>query len=423
MASPDRDDRPAGNARLMLFMLALVGMLNYFDRVLVTVLAQPLKAEFGLSDTQLGLLTGPAFVVVYVTSSLAAGWLADRKNRRNLVAAALALWSGLTMASASAGSFLQLALLRGGVAVGEGGCTPAVFSLISDTFRPERRTGALGIYYAISMLGISLSFLIGGFVSTHYGWRIAFLVCGAPGVLLAGFLFLLREPPRGAMDSGAAGAQSLRTSEAARSLLQNRAYRWISLAAAIGTFSSLGMLQWLPLVFIRSHGMDLTEVGLFFGPPMTIGLMLGMLAGGGIGDWIAKRSISAPLLLCAAMTALTIPLYCFVLWSGSTSAAIAVTFLAAVFATLGNPAATAAMQNVCAPTLRGLGAAFYTICSAVIGQAMMPLAVGVLSDRFSASFGAHALRPALTILVLGTGVAVVLYIVAWRATRDQLRTV
>lgn len=403
----------------MLGALALVGMFNYFDRVLVSVLAQPLKIEFGLSDTELGLLTGPAFVVVYVTSSLAAGWLADRRSRRDLVAAALALWSGLTMASAMAGSYFQLALLRGGVAVGEGGCTPAVFSLISDSFKPEKRTGALGVYYAVSMVGILLSFLIGGYVSARYGWRMAFLVCGAPGVLLAIGLFLfMPEPARGATDGSAVAAGRIGTREAARALYRNRAYRWITLGAGVGTFSSLGMLQWLPLVFIRSHEMDLKDVGLFFGPPMTIGLIFGMLIGGVVGDRIASRSIPALLVFCAGMSAMTIPLYCLVLWWPSAPVALATTFVAAFFATAGNPAATAAMQTVCGANVRGLAAAFYTICSAVVGQALMPLTVGVLSDHLEPALGADALRLALTIVVLATSLAAALYLLGRQAARQ-----
>jgi MFS transporter, Spinster family, sphingosine-1-phosphate transporter len=250
-------------AAIALALLAIVNVLNYFDRVLITVVAGPVKKYFALSDTELGLLSGPAFVGVYITTTLLFGWLADRRNRRNVMAGVLALWSIMTLLGGAAQNFLQLAIARAGVGFGEAGSNPASLSMLSDYYPPARRGRAVAIFQASGMIGILLSFLVGGWVASAYGWRAVFLIAGIPGLLVAAaLLYFVKEPARSGLPPEQAPL-SLR--ESLGLLRANRAYCWIVLASGLSVFGNLGIMQWLPQFFIRSHHMKLTEIGMFFG--------------------------------------------------------------------------------------------------------------------------------------------------------------
>lgn len=385
-------------ATIALGFLSLVSLLNYFDRILITVVAEPVKREFGLSDTQLSLLTGPAFILIYAASSLAAGWIADRFNRRTVIAAALGVWSVTTLLCGLVRSFPQMVMFRAGVGIGEGGFNPAALSLLSDFYPPTRRSSAIGIFYATGMIGIFLSFLVGGYVSVEYGWRAAFIVGGVPGLVLALAIFLcMREPQRGRFDRPSRAADD---TTASLVLLKNNAtYRWLVLSAAIGTFASLGILQWLSIFFIRSHGMDLKQIGLMFGPAMACGMMIGLFAGGWIGNWLARRSLATPVYFCVWVNVAVVPLYWLVLWLPQLESALVVTFIAAAMGTSWGPAFTAAMQNVCEPRIRAMAAAVSNLGTGLIAQAVLPLTAGVLSDFMTPTYGDEALRYALTIVV------------------------
>lgn len=386
------------DATIALWFLSLVAFLNYFDRVLITVVADPIKREFGLSDTQLSLLTGPAFILIYSLSSLVAGWLADRFNRRNVISVALALWSATTLMCGLVKTFPQIMLFRAGVGIGEGGFNPAALSLLSDYNPPAARSGAIGIFYATGMIGILMSFLAGGYISVEYGWRSAFVAGALPGLVLAVIMFLfMREPARGRYDPPALAMDD--KSASLQVLKKNAAYRWLVLSAAIGTFASMGILQWLSLFFIRSHGMGLKQVGLFFGPAMACGMMIGLFAGGSIGSRLALRSLDRPVMFCAAANIIVVPLYWLVLWLPSAQGALALTFLAAAVGTSWGPAFTAAMQNVCPPRVRAMAAALSNIGTGMIAQAVLPLGVGVLSDTLAPSFGIDSLRYSMTVVV------------------------
>lgn len=388
------------DALVALGFLSLVSLLNYFDRVLITVVAEPVKREFGLSDTQLSLLTGPAFVLIYSISSLAAGWLADRFNRRTVISVALGLWSLTTLLCGLVRSFPQMVIFRAGIGVGEGGFNPAALALLSDFNPPAQRSSAIGIFYATGMFGIFLSFLVGGYVSVEYGWRAAFIVGGAPGVVLAIAMFLfMREPERGRFDVRAERGRVEENSVSVRALMRNPAYRWLVISAAIGTFASLGILQWLSLFFIRSHAMDLRQVGALFGPAMACGMMVGLFGGGWIGNWLARKSLSMPVVFCVVVNVAVVPLYWTVLWVPSVQMSLCVTFIAAALGTSWGPAFTAAMQNVCDAGVRGMAAAISNLGTGLIAQALLPLIVGMLSDALAPRYGQDALRYALTVVV------------------------
>ncbi|QQN75315.1 MFS transporter [Croceicoccus sp. YJ47] len=262
---------------MALGLLATINMMNYYDRLLVVVMSEPLRQEFDLSDTQYGLLTGPAFVLVYALASLTFGRLADVCNRGRLIAFAIALWSAMTALCGFAKSFPMLALARAGIGIGEGGSNPAGLSLLSDHFPPQKRVNALALFQAGGMVGMLGSFLIASQIAIAHGWRAAFFIAALPGLLLAvASLIFLREPMRGRHDAQTADDAAAEPGSfmgTARDLWRNRAYRWLCAAASTGVFSSLGMLVWLPQFFIRYHGLNQSQVGLLFGPVAALGLL------------------------------------------------------------------------------------------------------------------------------------------------------
>ena len=181
----------------MLALLALVYVAGSIDRAVPSVIVEPLKAEFGLSDGQLGFLTGFAYSIPYALAALPAGWLIDRLDRRALLSATAAIWSLLTMAGATAQNFLTLVLARMGVGATEAPASPGSLSLIGDMFPKERRTTAISLYYAGTATGQMITFLVGGWLLLHFSWRALFLIAGVPGLILALLLFFTcREPKR-----------------------------------------------------------------------------------------------------------------------------------------------------------------------------------------------------------------------------------
>lgn len=378
-----------------LFILALINLLNYYDRMLVVVVSQPLRIEFDLSDTEYGLLTGPVFVLVYAIASLYFGYLADRRSRRNVLAIAVGLWSVTTALCGAASNFLTLALARGGVGVGEGGSNPAGMSLLSDHFPPQRRSMALAIFAAGGMIGLFLSFVLGSWINEHYGWRAVFLIAGLPGLLLAlATVIFVGEPERGRFEI--APPRQLAYLAGLGRLVRNPAFVWLAAAASFGAFSSLGMMVWLPQFFIRTHGLSVQEVGLLFGPAAALGLCAGMIAGGWLGNRLALRSLASPVWICVAATLALIPMYLLVLWHPSLTLALVATFVAMATSVLFAPAYQAAIQNVCEPHLRATGAAVSNVAIAIVGQGALPLSVGLMSDAFIDTAGNAALQWALT---------------------------
>lgn len=411
--------RSGNGAVAALLILALVNLLNYYDRMLVVVVSQTLRLEFHLTDTQYGLLSGPAFVLVYAIASLVFGYLADRRNRRTVVTIALAAWSGMTAVCGMANTFWMLALARAGVGVGEGGANPASMSMLSDHFPPQRRSMAMAVYSGGGMLGLFLSFVLGSWINTHYGWRAVFLVAAVPGLVLAAVVYLwLQDPERGRFDRVRAGPGHYRSDVWA--LLTNRAYLLLCLGAALGSFGSLGMLMWLPQFFIRTHALTGQQVGLLFGPAAALGLFLGMLLGGWWGNRLARTGLHRPVLICIAANLLTVPLYLGVLWTPAPYVALATMFVAMGMATVYAPAFQAAMHNVVDPALRATATAFANLIVASIGQGLIPFLVGATSDALLSSHGSDALRWSLSLSQGFILLSVVLFTWALLAMRRQL---
>jgi MFS family permease len=386
----------------VLGLLVAVGIVGWVDRNLFAVLLQSIKVEFGLSDTALGLLGGVAFGVFYATLGLPVAWLADRYERRTLLAGALALWSAFTAALSLATGAVSLFVTRVAVGIGEAGGSPPSVSLVADYFPREQRAFALGVLYLYIPCGFVVGYLAGGWLAQHVGWRAACLWLGLPGIALAALLRLtLREPPRGRSGSSLRAPALLAT---LRFFLSRPALRQIPLGGAAHGAGAFAAAIWLPAYFMRTFEMSSATAGAWLALAYGLGGGLGVLSGGYIADGIVARMRDErwyalwPVALLLASVPFTAALYLAASAWLAVVALLAGAFLGHAF--LGPVAAL--LQNLAGPERRAVAAAFYLFLVNLVSMGLGPLAVGFLSDTFTARLGPDALRYALLAIVTAT---------------------
>jgi predicted MFS family arabinose efflux permease len=409
----------------VLALLTVVFIVNFIDRQVLSVLIEPIKRELHLTDTQLGLLSGLAFALFYVTFAVPIARLADRKSRRNLITICMIIWSSMTALSGAALNFVQLLLTRVGVAIGEAGCVAPSHSILSDYFRPEARPLALSIYSAGASVGIFLGLLGGGYLAESMGWRQALVVVGLPGILVALIvLFTLREPTRGmslpSRSVTAAPASSHFWTDL-RSLMGRRTLLLIALAGGFQSMVTYGVANWLPAFFVRVHGMSMSHTG------ASLAVINGLLAGAGaiIGGALSSKLARADrrwlLWVPAFATVFATPLYALAVLSPSVPASL--TFLApAGFLSLVYVGpALAATHGIAGVSLRATGVALTLFVSNLLGIGGGALLVGIVSDAFAASEPAVSLRYGLLAVLVANIPAAMGYLMAAGSVREEWR--
>ncbi|VVN98038.1 spinster family MFS transporter [Pseudomonas fluorescens] len=408
------DARSMTASHLMLFFLSMAYFLAYFDRMLMAVVGEMVKGEFALTDGQLSLLTGASFIVIYGIFNVVSGWFVDRYSRKRIVIVALVVWSGVTMLCGMAQSYIQLAIARAGVGIGESPIVPAAMSAVRDMYPPQRRPMAVALFYTGGMVGILGCFVLGTWAATEFGWRAAFVLAGPPGLVLTLLIaFFGREPERepstpivtskGALSSSSYGL-----------VLRNRPLMWLLIAGAPATATNLGIAAWLPNFFMRSHGLTVQEVGMYFGPALSAGMIFGMLLGGWIGNRIARHSVVGLIWMCAASMLVIIPLFMCIFWLPSLELALFATFVGTAMSVVYSPCFTVSWQTVCHSRAQGSAAGFSGLINSLIGGGLYVFVVGFLSDHWS-SVGTDSLRYALTAATLVfCSISVVLFVYAAR---------
>jgi MFS family permease len=404
----------------VLALLVLVGVVAWVDRNVFAVLLQSIKVEFALSDTALGLLGGVAFGVFYATLGLPVAWLADRYDRRTLLAGSLALWSAFTAACSLATGAVSLFFARVGVGVGEAGGSPPSVSLVADYFPRERRAFALGVLYLYIPLGFVVGYLLGGWLNDRVGWRAACLWLGLPGIALALLVRLtLREPPRGVPGKSAAAPPLLAT---LRSFASRPALRQLPLGGAAHGAGAFAAALWLPAYFMRTFEMSSAAAGAWLALAYGLGGALGVLSGGYLADALVARTRDQrwyalwPVALLLASMPVTLVLYLAAAPAVAVAALLAGAFLGHAF--LGPVAAL--LQNLAGPERRAVAAAFYVFLVNLVSMGLGPVAVGYLSDTFTARLGVDALRYALhTVLMTTTLLAALHFSLAATALRHE----
>ncbi|MCE2728510.1 spinster family MFS transporter [Sphingorhabdus sp.] len=388
------------NPKIMLFALLLVYILNFLDRQIVNILAEPIKGELGLSDTQLGLLAGPAFAVFYAVLGIPIARYADnaKTNRVWLISICLAVWSGMTAICGFAQNFAQLALARIGVGVGEAGCTPAAHSLIADSVPPEKRSSAIAFFGLGIPIGGLLGLIIGGIVNDQYGWRIALMLVGMPGILLAFLLPLIIRDPRRCADSAHFNTADspvkakLSIKDAVREVFASKAYLYVFIAASFTAFLSYGKGLWTISFFIRSHGLSTTEAGLAMAVALGISGIIGTWLGGKMADVFGKRDKRQILTLPAIGMAIAAPILFAGYWAEDWRIAVALLILPTILNSAYYGPAYGCVQGLVRPEARAIAASLVVFGQNLIGLGMGPLLFGVLSDWLQPMAGDESVR-------------------------------
>jgi MFS family permease len=400
-ASPaDRNQSlSTGARRYALGVLVLVYTFNIIDRQILAILLPAIKAEFAVDDKVLGFLAGPAFAVLYATLGIPIAFLADRSNRRNLIALALVIWSGMTALSGVANNIVQLIFARIGVGIGEAGCSPPAHSMIADYYPPEKRSTAMGLYTLGISGGIMIAFLAGGWVAENIGWREAFFIVGIPGLVLALIVrFTIQEPVRGTSENRVDSGSRPGILTVARYLLLRKSFLHMAAGAGLASFSGYAFLTFYPSFLTRSFSMSLSVVGVYLGLILGIAGGLGFAGGGYIADKIGRKSHSLAL-KAIALSLLGAWLFTFPVYLAS-SAQVSLTFFVvpAIFSNVYLATTFAQTQSLVPLRMRAVASALILFLINIVGLGLGPLLAGMLSDHLSDSYANESLRYSLLII-------------------------
>jgi predicted MFS family arabinose efflux permease len=385
--------------RFALAMLTAVYALNFIDRQILVILQEPIKADMALSDAQLGLLSGFAFAVIYVTAGIPIAYWADRGNRRNVISLAVAVWSGMTAVSGLAQNYGQLLLARVGVGLGEAGGSPPAHSMISDYYPPEQRATALSIYSSGIYIGILLGFLFGGVIAEAFGWRTAFMVVGLPGVLFALVLrFTLREPVRGRWEKTAAAHTPQPGLKQTMALLRDRPSFWyIALGSAFASYVAYGNGNFLPSFLIRNHHMSIAEVGTILALVSGVSGALGTFLGGYLSDRYGTKDMRWYLWIPMLGIALAYFPYINMLLTDNISSGLVLVFFALILNSFYLGPCIALSHALVEPGMRALASAVLFFVLNMIGLGLGPFLTGLVSDMLVPAYGDQALRYSMVV--------------------------
>lgn len=408
----------AGYRAYVLFILVVVYTFNFIDRQILSILAVPIKAELGLSDTQIGLMSGLAFALFYATLGVPIAILADRSSRVRIMAIALSLWSAMTAVCGLAQNFGQLFLARLGVGVGEAGGVAPAYALIADYFPKEERGRALAIYSLGIPVGSALGIILGGILAELLDWRVAFYIMGGAGLVLAPiFWTTVKEPERGRFD-GAPPPPPEKPLQAVISILRvltrKPSFWLLSVGAAFSSMMGYGLILWLPSFLVRSFGPDLAPffsflpeflkpadatpiryAAYFYGAVLLVGGTIGIYAGGSLADRFGARSKSAYALVPAIAFLLTVPLLITGLLTPTLGLAFTVFMGVQALSLVWLGPVITAFQHLVPPHMRATASAIFLLINNLIGIGVGQTATGFISDSLAVRFGEESLRYAL----------------------------
>lgn len=398
----DRQEEVAGKYHYyVLFMLALTYAFSFMDRQIVSILLGDLKAEFDLNDTQLGLLSGLAFAMFYTTLAIPIARYADRHNRINIISLAVFVWSLVTALCAAATNFVQLFFCRVGVGVGEaGGVTPS-HSVISDYFNEHERPLAISLFSLGAAIGAMAGMGMGGLVAQEYGWRMAFLVAGLPGLALALAVKLtVKEPIRGQMDNTHEEEEKEPFWQTLNSLARNLTYRNVIIAHTLVTFPGYAIATWLPQVMLRSYDVSQAEVGSVIGLSYGLGIAGGLLVGGVLATHYSKRDKRWQLRIPVYGLIGSLPIFWFAINAGSFYLAAALFGIALFLFNMQHGPSLAVVQSSVKQSQRATAASLIFFTSNVFSLGLGPVVVGWISDMLMPNYGDASLGWALGVAIL-----------------------
>lgn len=411
------------SARLVLILLTLIAMVQFFDRALMVVILEPLKQEFSLTDAQLGFLSGFSYAAAFALAGIPFGWMADRGNRRNLLAALLAIWSGLVALAGSASSFTGLVLTRVGIGAADAGGQPCSVSIISDLYPTQKRASAVAIFFVGVPLGMASGFIVGAMVAGQLGWRTAFYVAAIPGALLTLLLLLLvKEPQRGASDGLSESKEAAPPlSETISFMRSQKSLVYLMAASVLVTASSSAMMSWIGSLLVRVHGLSLENVGMLTGLCMGGFGAIGTIVLGWVADRQgAKDMRNQPRMMAIAAAVIAISGTAVSLLPTVLGAAVSLALFASMVAGLNGPT-YALTQSLVKVRMRGTSMSTLVVLLNLIGVGVGPALAGILSDQFAAAYGAESVRWAMVCVLLMNIPAVFLFVRCAASIQDDLK--
>ena len=383
-----------------LIVLTALSAFNFLDQQLMSILLEPVRREFKLTDIELGLLSGLAFAALYTLLSIPAGIWAVDHSRRNLIAVAAAVWGAMTIACGMAQSFTQLALARLGVGIGEAGGLPPSQAWVSDLYKPGERASALAVLAGGVNIGAFLAFLVGGLIGQRYGWRVAFIVGGVPPLLCAILLRLTtQEAPRPSpalRASGGQGSLALVRITLVR-MWTDPVLRQILIAAILAMTVGYGAIAWIPSYLARSHGLNIAQAGIYLAIVIGIGGAVGSWLGGYLSDRLRTRDVRWSLWLVAIVFVVARPFAMAFYGINDTTLALVLFILPAAVGAIHIGPSVAVLHERVDAHLRPLASALFLMILTLVGLGLGPLAVGALSQIVFAQYGEDSLRYALLV--------------------------
>lgn len=428
-AAPKGSSQPvpsSAGARITLAMLCFVYVLNFLDRQLISILAKPIQDGLKITDGQLGMITGFYFALFYCFIAIPVGWLADRTSRVKVLSLACALWSAATAACGMVGGYGQLVVARMLVGIGEAGGVPPSYAIISDSFPRERRTTAMAIFNLGPPLGSALGVAFGASLASASSWRIPFYVIGAVGVVTALVVFLVvREPRRGQMD-GPATSPLKHTPSAGlfatiAQFFGNPLLAMASLASGAGNFITYGVLNFATLFLMREKGMHLADVAVWYALVVGIGMGAGIYASGRIVDRFAARGKAAYATIPAISLLLALPFFLAFAWAPTWQLSLLFLAIPMFLNSFFLSATVTFVQGEAAPEQRVISGALLLLVMNLIGLGLGPTYVGMLSDHFRPTHGAHALQAAYFALAPMYLIGAALFLILARLIRRKER--
>jgi len=424
-----------GYTRYAMGLLLGIYIVNFLDRQVINILAEPIKNDLGLSDTQLGLLSGLAFAVLYTVLGIPLARLAERKNRAFIIGGSVAVWSGFTALCGQAQSFVQLALCRVGVGIGEAGCTPPAHSLIADMVPKEKRASALAFYAMGTPLGGLLGLVLGGLVADAYGWRAAFLVAGAPGILFAILAFTTLREPRRFLAHHAARLAATQASfaDTVRYLTARPTFWFIAVGGSVKAFIGYGHAPFTASFFLRNHPEEIANLAAAVGLKSVgfLGLTLGILggvcgaagsyAGGWIADKVGRNNIGHQMLTPAVASLVAVPVYTAAILVDSAIVGLALLAFNQFLASTWYGPVYGSAQTIAPLHMRATASAVLLFIINLVGLGLGPLGVGALSDWLNTGLGLGSADGVRWALIVAALFGIVAFAGFWLASRTFSR--
>jgi MFS family permease len=404
-------------------MLFLANFLNFFDGALFGIVVEPARKELMLSDTQISIVSGIAFIGFNLLAGVFLSRWVDRGNRRMILVGGIALWSAATWATSLVDSFGTLALCRAMVGIGEATVFPVALSMLADYYSPPAMPRSVSIFQASSGVGLVTGSVMAGILAAAYGWRHMFAVCGALGIVLILLItFTMRDPKRGQYDvGGAPSGPPLGLAAALGELFRKPGFVWLALGYGASNMALAVLPSWGPAFLLRTHGVELANVGKVIGPAAGLGGLTGTILAGLLATRLIRKSGNPLAGLRVPMIALPFAAPAFALFLFAPTLPVLMVAVAVMNFCLSSalgPCLALAVASV-RSSLRGLTTTVMLITLGLLGVALAPLVVGMVSDALKPSLGGESLRYALTIMIAAPLVASVLLRVASKRLRPE----